>query len=145
MQPITARPMFGVSDTSFHAAGGRDGIERLVHSFYEHMDQLPEARAIRAMHAADLTEVREKLAVFLAAWLGGPNEYRTRFGPISIPAFHAGFPIDEAERDAWLACMARAVDEQPWDAAFKAYFMEAITVPAERVRVASVMRRTTTW
>lgn len=93
------------------------------------------------MHATDLTEVREKLAVFLVAWLGGPNEYRERFGPISIPGFHARFAIDETARDAWLLCMARAVDEQPWAETFKTYFMQAISVPAERVRVASAMRR----
>jgi hemoglobin len=105
------------------------------------MDLLPEARALRDMHGGDLTVVREKLAVFLVAWLGGPNEYREKFGPISIPGFHAQFEIDEASRDAWLLCMARAVDEQSWDASFKTYFMQAISIPAERVRVASVMRR----
>ncbi|MBK9031534.1 MAG: group II truncated hemoglobin [Myxococcales bacterium] len=134
-------PGYGTGDASYRAAGGADGIDRLVDRFYEHMETLLEARALRAMHAADLTEVREKLAVFLVAWLGGPNEYRTRFGPISIPGIHARFTIDEAERDAWLLCMARAVDEQPWVEAFKTYFMQAIAVPAERVRVASVMRR----
>lgn len=132
---------YGAGDASYRAAGGPDGIHRLVDRFYEHMETLPEAAALRAMHAADLTEVREKLAVFLVAWLGGPNEYRARFGPISIPGFHARFAIDEAERAAWLSCMARAVDEQPWAAAFKRYFIQAIAVPAERVRVASVMRR----
>ena len=55
------------------------------------------------------------------AWLSGPNEYRARFGAISIPSFHARFAIDEAERDAWLLCMARAVDDQPWTEAFKFY------------------------
>lgn len=134
-------PSYGTGDASYRAAGGSDGIDRLVHRFYEHMETLPEARALLAMHAADLTEVREKLAVFLVAWLGGPNGYRARFGPISIPGFHARFAIDEAERDAWLLCMERAVDEQPWAEAFKLYFMKAIAVPAERVRAASVMRR----
>ncbi|MBL0213418.1 MAG: group II truncated hemoglobin [Myxococcales bacterium] len=132
---------YGAGDASYRAAGGAGGIERLVHRFYEYMETLPEARALRAMHAADLSEVRDKLAVFLVAWLGGPNEYRSRFGSISIPGFHARFAIDEAERDAWLVCMARAVDEQPWAEAFKRYFMQVIAVPAERVRVASVMRR----
>ncbi len=132
---------YGSGDASYQAAGGSPGIAKLVHRFYESMEQLPEAQLMRAMHAADLTEVREKLAVFLAAWLGGPNEYRERFGPISIPKFHARFAIDETARDAWLLCMARAVDEQPWATTFKTYFMQAIAVPAERVRVASVMRR----
>lgn len=133
---------YGNGDASYRAAGSSDGIRRLVDRFYEHMATLPEARVVLDMHAKDLTEVREKLAVFLIAWLGGPNEYRARFGPISIPGFHARFAIETAERDAWLLCMARAVDEQPWDPAFKGYFMQAIAVPAERVRVASTMRRT---
>jgi hemoglobin len=133
----TTTATYGDRDASFRAAGGREGIERLVQRFYEHMDALEEARVIRAMHPGDLSVVRDKLAVFLTAWLGGPNEYRARFGPISIPTFHARFAIDEAERDAWLLCMARAVEEQPWDEAFKRYFMQAIGVPAERCRVAS--------
>jgi hemoglobin len=93
------------------------------------------------MHGAELAAVSEKLKVLLTAWLGGPNRYRERFGPIAIPAFHAQFPIDEAERDAWLLCMRRAVDDQPWADDFKTYFMRAIAVPAERCRVASVDRR----
>ena len=63
------------------------------------------------------------------------------FGPISIPRVHQHLPIGEAERDAWLACMARAVEEQSWTDEFKRYFMRAIAVPAERVRLASVARR----
>jgi len=132
---------YGVGDASYRAAGEREGLARLVRRFYEYMDALPEARVIREMHAPELDLVRAKLEVFLCAWLGGPNEYRERFGPISIPGFHARFPIDEAERDAWMLCMARAVDEQPWDDDFKHYFLRAISMPAERVRVASVMRR----
>lgn len=132
---------YGTGGASYQAAGESPGIYKVVHRFYEHMESLPQARALRAMHAVDLTEIREKLAVFLVAWLGGPNEYRERFGPISIPGFHARFAIDEAARDAWLLCMARAVDEQSWAETFKTYFMQAISVPAERVRVASMMRR----
>lgn len=138
----TGPRVYGVRDASYRAAGGSEGIRRLVERFYVHMDTLPIAATIRAMHDADLTLVRDKLAVFLCAWLGGPNEYRQKFGPISIPSFHARFAIDEAERDAWLACMMLAVEEQPWDDAFKRYFMQAIAMPAERCRTASVMRRT---
>ena len=134
-------PPYGVGDASYRAAGAREGIYRLVERFYDYMETLPDARVIRAMHAPDLTTVREKLAVFLCAWLGGPNEYRARFGPLSIPSFHARYAIDAAERDAWLICMARAVDEQPWPDSFKTYFMQAIAVPAERVRTASTMAR----
>lgn len=132
---------YGSGDASYRAAGERPGIQALVDRFYQHMDTLAPARTIRAMHPADLSVARDKLTVFLTAWLGGPSEYRARFGPISIPGFHAVFSIDEAERDAWLLCMQHAVDEQPWEPAFKTYFMQAINVPAERVRMASASRR----
>lgn len=137
----TGPASYGSGDGSYRAAGGREGIARLVIRFYEYMDTLPLARTVRAMHPADLSLAAAKLETFLCAWLGGPNEYRARFGPISIPSFHSKFPIDEAERDAWLACMACATAEQPWDDDFKDYFMRAISQPAERCRVASVMRR----
>ena len=127
--------------SSFEAAGGHEGLSRLVDAFYSNMDALPEAAAIRAMHEHDLHLSREKLKVFLTGWLGGPNTYRDRFGPISIPGVHQHLHIDESERDAWLLCMATAVAEQPWAADFKAYFMSAIAVPAERVRLSSLARR----
>lgn len=131
---------YGDLSASYIAAGERHGIARLVDAFYRHMDQLPQAAVIRAMHDADLRLSREKLTVFLCGWLGGPNLYRETFGPISIPHAHQHFAIGEAERDAWLACMALAVEEQPWSPDFKTYFMRVIAVPAERVRLAAGTR-----
>jgi hemoglobin len=131
---------YGDQASSYVAAGERHGIAKLVDAFYRHMDELPQAAVIRAMHGPDLRRSREKLTVFLCGWLGGPNHYSETFGPISIPRVHQNFPIGAAERDAWLACMQLAVDEQPWAEDFKTYFMRAIAVPAERVRVAAETR-----
>ncbi|MGE3546941.1 MAG: group II truncated hemoglobin [Kofleriaceae bacterium] len=128
---------YGEGSASYVAAGERDGIARLVDAFYRQMDELPIAATIRAMHEQDLGRSREKLTVFLCGWLGGPNLYSATFGPISIPRVHEHLAIGESERDAWLACMARAVEQQPWTTDFKHYFMRAIAVPAERVRLAS--------
>jgi hemoglobin len=132
---------YGDGSASYVAAGERYGVARLVDSFYQYMDRLPEAATIRAMHEPDLRLSREKLTVFLCGWLGGPNLYSRTFKPISIPRAHDHLHIDEVERDAWLACMARAVDDQPWTDDFKRYFLQAIAVPAERVRLASRSRR----
>jgi len=132
---------YGHEDTSFRAAGQRPGVEKLVRTFYDYMDSLPEAGVIRAMHPDDLDTAREKLIVFLTGWLGGPKLYAQTFGPMRIPPAHAHLDIDEPERDAWMLCMQRAVDEQPWDDEFKSYFMGAIAVPAERIRVVSAARR----
>lgn len=127
---------YGTGAASYETAGGQEGVAQLVDAFYRVMDSAAHARGIRAMHERDLALSREKLKVFLCAWLGGPNEYRSRFGPISIPGVHAHLEIGVEERDAWLSCMQSAVDEQPWRDDFKVYFMRAIAVPAERVRLA---------
>lgn len=133
---------FGVGDASFLAAGGSAGLLNLSRCFYKHMSSLPEAARILAMHPPDLELSIDKLATFLGGWLGGPRLYAARFGaPIRIPAAHAHLAIDEPERDAWLLCMSHAVAEQPWSAEFKVYFLSAIAVPAERVRVTSVACR----
>lgn len=125
---------YGTGDASYQAAGGYDGIRQLVDDFYKAMDELPQAAAVRAMYPQDLTEAADKLTRFLCGWLGGPKLYAEKYGSIVIPAFHRQFPIDTAGRDAWLACMQRAVEQQPFADDFRRYLMEQIHVPAERSR-----------
>lgn len=127
---------YGSGDASFRAAGGIEGITALVDRFYAMMDARPDARTIRDMHPEDLTASKDKLARFLCGWLGGPRRYQERYGPIRIPVVHAHFAIGEAERDAWLRCMTEAVAEQPYDEDFKVYLLQALAVPAERIRQA---------
>ncbi|WP_312381880.1 group II truncated hemoglobin [Stutzerimonas balearica] len=127
-------PVFGVGDASFQAAGGEAGLKRLVADFYRAMDSLPEAATIRAMYPDDLGLAQEKLTSFLCGWLGGPRRYAERFGPISIPQFHTRWNVGEAERDAWLSCMAWAIERQPYSAAFAQYLLTQLRVPAERIR-----------
>lgn len=128
---------YGYQDTSFQAAGGLEGIRRLVDCFYDTMEQLPQARVIRAMHDADLSTSRDKLTYFLCGWLGGPRHYAEKYGPISIPLVHRHLKIGEEERDAWLLCMAKAIEQQPYAATFKVYLLQQLAIPAERVRVTS--------
>ena len=86
------------------------------------------------MHPDDITESRDKLARFLCGWLGGPKLFREKYGPIQIPKAHRHLEIGPAERDAWLTCMARALEAQPYSEDFKAYMLKEISVPAERSR-----------
>jgi hemoglobin len=132
---------YGEEDASYRAAGGRAGIEKLVNRFYDVMDELPEAKLIRVMHPDDLAIARDKLSLFLCGWLGGEKLFSKKYGPIMIPRAHAHLDISEAERDAWLACMAIAVKEQNYSPEFKTYLMEQLFVPAERCRTASQKRK----
>ena len=135
---------YGVEDASFQAAGGQVGIGKLVDCFYEVMDELPEAQTIRAMHPDDLIVARDKLTLFLCGWLGGEKLFSKKYGPIMIPRAHAHLEIAEAERDAWLACMKIAVDEQDYAPDFKTYLIEQLYVPAERCRMASQQQNAVT-
>jgi len=104
-------PPYGTGDASYQAAGGIDGLRRLVDDFYRLMDERPEAAALRALHPADLNASRDKLACFLSGWLGGPPLYVERYGHPRLRARHLPFPIDTAAAEAWMRCMGRALDE----------------------------------
>lgn len=99
------------AEPPYRRLGGDEGVTRLVRHFYEAMDTRPEAATIRAMHAADLEPMIDKLSVFLISWMGGPRNYEERFGRVIIPVVHQPFAIGPKERDAWLSCMAKALGE----------------------------------
>ena len=127
-------PSYGVGDSSYQAAGGTEGLQKLVNDFYDLMEVLPESQTIRSMHPEDLEESRDKLARFLSGWLNGPNTFREKYGRINIPSAHQHLPIGKDERDAWLFCMAKAIAKQPYAEEFKEYLIRQLCIPAERCR-----------
>jgi hemoglobin len=132
---------YGTGDASFQAAGGIEGIERLVDDFYRIMDEHEAAAGIRALHPADLSPSRDKLARFLCGWLGGPRRYAEKYGPISIPQAHTRWPIGTAESEAWLWCMERAIAQQPYAPEFADYLLTQLKVPAARIVTAGKLHR----
>ncbi len=134
---IPADENYGFEDTSYKAAGGFEGIQKLVKCFYQFMDSLPEARAIRDMHAEDLSLIDDKLSHFLCYWLGGPRSFVEKHGPVNIPRSHMHLAVGEKERDAWLLCMEKAIELQPYKPSFKKYLLEQLALPAERIRLTS--------
>lgn len=97
--------------TFFELLGGVARVRELVEKFYDVMDTDPKAAGIRALHAADLTEAREKLFMFLTGWTGGPQLYIERYGHPFLRKRHMPFAIGESERDQWMYCMIRAMHE----------------------------------
>ena len=104
--------MLPQSPTPYELLGGDAAIRRLVDRFYDLMDAAPEAANVRALHAASLKASREKLYLFLTGWTGGPPVYVERFGHPRLRQRHFPFAIGARERDEWLWCMDRALDEQ---------------------------------
>lgn len=118
----------------YEELGREAGIQDLVERFYGYMDTLPEATIIRAMHKGDLAPMVEKLAVFLVSWMGGPQRYNERFGHVIIPLAHRPFAIGPAERDAWLLCMRRALEDVGAEAQLRNLLMEAFYGMADMCR-----------
>ncbi|MFK8066734.1 MAG: group II truncated hemoglobin [Gammaproteobacteria bacterium] len=127
--------LYGVGENSYKAAGEIKGITKLVSTFYDFMEELPEAKIILSLHSGDLTESRKRLAYFLSGWLGGPKLYAEHFGGINIPMSHQHLSIGLSEREAWILCMQKAVDLQPYEESFKIYLIEQLRIPAERIRL----------
>ena len=130
----TIENQYGTSDTSYKAAGELEGLTKLVDDFYDQMSTLTEAKHIREMHPNDLSLSRKKLVYFLSGWLGGPSLYAQHFGGISIPRSHQHLVIGDAEGDAWLLCMEKALEKQPYQEDFKTYLIEQLKFPTERIK-----------
>jgi len=86
--------------------GGRATVERIVSEFYDRVEADPE---LRPMFPEDLTEGREKQALFLEQWLGGEPRYSEKYGHPRLRMRHFPFVIDQRGAGLWLRHMAEAL------------------------------------
>lgn len=121
------------SSTSYFAAGEEEGIRALVTDFYSIMNELPEARNIRDMHKEDLAIIIDKLTLFLCMWLGGPRSYTQKYSSLGMPQVHMNLVINEAEKEAWLLCMDKAINKQNFSFEFKEYLRKEFRFPANMI------------
>jgi hemoglobin len=97
--------------TLYDAIGGDATIRKLTRRFYELMDTLPEAKNCRAIHPPDLEGSERKLYEYLTGYLGGPPLYTEKYGHPRLRSRHFMAEIGPAERDEWILCFRRAMDE----------------------------------
>ncbi len=88
---------------------GSEGIRQLADTFYDVMDEMPQAETIRNMHSANMDLIKEKLFEYLCGWMGGPPLYSAKYGTVCLTDPHKPYPIGPDERDQWLACMNEAL------------------------------------
>ena len=90
---------------------GEAGIRELASAFYDIMDSTPEVAKLRRMHARDLAPMKEKLAEYLIGWMGGPPLYAEKYGSVCMTTPHEPYHIGPEERDQWLLCMDKALEQ----------------------------------
>ena len=123
-----------MQNSHYDRIGGEKIVRQLVDRFYDLMDQLPEAREIRHLHSPDLDDARNKLFMFLSGWLGGPPLYIQKYGHPRLRQRHMPFPIGEEERDQWMLCMTRAMDDIGLDQEIKQELTAAFFKTADFMR-----------
>ena len=121
-------------ETPYQMLGGEAGIRALADAFYDAMDEMESAAEIRAMHQANLDEIKEKLFEYLSGWLGGPRLYVEKYGTVCLSKPHAPFEIGAKERDQWLACMVKALDDVGADDELKTLLDKPFFMIADTVR-----------
>jgi len=97
--------------TVFERIGGEARVRELVDRFYDLMDLDADLADLRAAHGPSLDQARQKLFWFLCGWMGGPNYYIERFDHPRLRARHLPFSIGTKERDQWVICMGRAMQQ----------------------------------
>ena len=100
-------------DTPFARLGGESPVRAIVERFYDVMEE--QEPALAALHVCDppgrvTRTVRDRFALFLIGWLGGPQDYMAQHGHPRLRMRHANVIVNIAMRDAWVRCMKRALD-----------------------------------
>ena len=120
--------------TPFLLIGEEKGISNLVDKFYFYMDTLIEAKECRSLHGKSLENSSIKLKMFLSGWMGGPSPYIEKYGHPRMRKRHFPFKIGIVERDQWLICMRRAMDDMKFNSEFDGYLNESFKNFAEHMR-----------
>jgi hemoglobin len=112
----------------FTLVGGMPTFQRLADAFYRRVER---DASLRPMFQADLQQASEHLALFLAQYFGGPDDYHQQRGHPRLRMRHLPFRIGPAERDAWVGHMLGALDEvgipEPARTLMEEYFERSAT------------------
>lgn len=95
--------------TPFERIGGAAAVRQIVDAFYDAMDRDPAYARLRAMHAQDLSPMRDSLTGFLTVWLGGPRDWLVAKGRFCIMSRHSAMAIDAETAAQWNQAMRGAL------------------------------------
>ena len=96
--------------TIFTAVGGQLFFDRLVERFYTRV-ATDEVLLRLYPDQVDLGPARERLALFLGQYWGGPTTYSDQRGHPRLRMRHVPFTIGDEERAHWVRAMDEALEE----------------------------------
>ena len=107
----------------YEKLGGEAPVRALVERFYDAMDEHePELAALHPLENGRVSRAaRDRFALFLIGWLGGPDDYVRLHGHPRLRMRHGHVPVNTAMRDAWLRSMQRALEHPSVSADMRAF------------------------
>ncbi|MGA1362153.1 MAG: globin [Ilumatobacteraceae bacterium] len=100
-----------MTDTpSIHGLVGTSFFVGLVDRFYDGVESDPVLLPLYP-EGSDTDGARERLAMFLVQYWGGPHDYMERRGHPMLRARHNQWTIGPRERDRWLVHMLGALND----------------------------------
>ena len=124
-------------DTPYQRLGGSEAVKALVDTFYDIMEA--EEPALLATHKLDEAgkvsrDLRDKVALYLIGWMGGPQDYTETHGHPRLRMRHAHVPVDTTFRDAWMRAMNKAMDQLKVQSPVREFLDERLTDLADHLR-----------
>jgi hemoglobin len=109
---------------------GATKLSELIDLFYAKVAVHPDLYPI---FPDDLTETARKQKQFQTQYLGGPNLFTEEHGHPMMKARHMPFPITPVQAEAWLACMAEAMDEVELDENIRDIYYKRLVLTANHM------------
>jgi hemoglobin len=136
LNPAVMTESVNVNQTPFERMGGDANVRALAERFYDAMDeQEPELAALHPLENGKVSRAsRDKFALFLIGWLGGPQDYMRIYGHPRLRMRHAHVPVTQGMRDAWMRSMRRALAVETIDPTLRAFLDEKLSDLADFLR-----------
>jgi hemoglobin len=115
--------------TPFQELGGEPVVRALVERFYDAMDEHePELARLHPLEDGKVSRAsRDRFALFLIGWLGGPQDYMRLHGHPRLRMRHAHVPVSQAMRDAWMRAMQAALADSGVPTRSRAFLQEKLS------------------
>ncbi|PIC97984.1 MULTISPECIES: globin [unclassified Sporosarcina] len=109
---------------------GEKKLHELIETFYAKVAVHPDLIPI---FPNDLTETIRKQKQFQTQYLGGPNLFTEEHGHPMMKARHNPFPITPTRAEAWLACMAEAMDDVGLEGPLREVYYKRLVLTANHM------------
>lgn len=113
--------------TIYKAIGGQPAVDRIIESLYKHIGA---NETLLPIFPDDLQESARKQRLFLTQFFGGPRLYLEERGHPMLKRRHMEFEITPIRRDAWLACMDKALEEAEIEEPYRSAIFDRLTITA---------------